>query len=106
MGEEQSILDGLLPLIGNVTAPTLCGLFVLLIMTGKLVPKNLMLERLKEILDGRDSVIEGKNEVIKEQSRYIVTLETHLGLYARSSNTTEQVVQALQGSTSPDVGSN
>lgn len=78
-----SSLD-LLPIIGTLTAPSLLGLGILMIMLGRLVPRSTMLGRLTD-----------KDTIIARQGEYIQVLKENNELLRRGTETTLSVVNSI-----------
>jgi hypothetical protein len=74
----------LVPFIGNLTAPGLLGLGILLILFGRLVPRSTMIGRLED-----------KDTIIARQGEYIQVLKENNELLRRGTETTLSVVNAL-----------
>lgn len=74
----------LVPLLGNLTAPGLLGVGILLIMLGRLVPRSVMLGRLQD-----------KDTIITRQGEYIQVLKENNELLRRGTETTLSVVNSI-----------
>lgn len=74
----------LVPLLGNLTAPGLLGVGILLIMLGRLVPRSTMLGRLQD-----------KDTIIARQGEYIQVLKENNELLRRGTETTLSVVNSI-----------
>lgn len=74
----------IVPFIGNLTAPGLLGLGILLIMFGRLVPRSTMAGRLAD-----------KDTIIARQGEYIQVLKENNELLRRGTETTLRVVDSI-----------
>ena len=74
----------LAPFLGNLTAPGLLGVGILLILFGRLVPRATMLGRLTD-----------KDTIIARQGEYIQVLKENNELLRRGTETTLSVVNSI-----------
>ncbi|ADD80814.1 holin [Rhodococcus phage ReqiDocB7] len=77
--------------LGILTPSALCGLFVLFILTGKLVPKSTVDSRIQD----KDDVIAELRTTSTTREKHVNTLLEQNSLLLRGAETTLHVVESL-----------